>query len=150
MRTVFVDLDNTLALNETCDDIPYTRGLYSNKKPIKEIINLVDYYYRDIANIIIISRYVGGEDGKQEKIDWMRKYLPKSFLINSPYLITSDDIKTKADYINEYAISNNMKLEDCTIIDDKKEILQQCKKIGIEALYPQQLIVRYEEELIND
>lgn len=150
MRTVFVDLDNTLALNETCDDIPYTRGLYSNKKPIKEIINLVDYYYRDIANIIIISRYVGGEDGKQEKIDWIRKYLPKSFLINSPYLITSDDIKTKADYINEYAISNNMKLEDCTIIDDKKEILQQCKKIGIEALYPQQLIVRYEEELIND
>ncbi|MBR0371420.1 MAG: hypothetical protein IJH63_11995 [Methanobrevibacter sp.] len=150
MRTVFVDLDNTLALNETCDDIPYTRGLYLNKKPIKEIINLVDYYYRDIANIIIISRYVGGEDGKQEKIDWMRKYLPKSFLINSPYLITSDDIKTKADYINEYSISNNMKLEDCTIIDDKKEILQQCKKIGIEALYPQQLIVRYEEELIND
>ena len=150
MKTVFVDLDNTLALNETCDDIPYTRGLYSNKKPIKEIINLVDYYYRDIANIIIISRYVGGEDGKQEKIDWMRKYLPKSFLINSPYLITSDDIKTKADYINEYAISNNMKLKDCTIIDDKKEILQQCKKIGIEALYPQQLIVRYEEELIND
>lgn len=150
MRAVFVDLDNTLALNETCDDIPYTNGLYSNKKPIKEIINLVDYYYRDIANIIIISRYVGGEDGKQEKIDWMRKYLPKSFLINSPYLITSDDIKTKADYINEYAISNNMKLEDCTIIDDKKEILQQCKKIGIEALYPQQLIVRYEEELIND
>ena len=150
MRTVFVDLDNTLALNETCDDIPYTRGLYSNKKPIKEIINLVDYYYRDIANIIIISRYVGGEDGKQEKIDWMRKYLPKSFLINSPYLITSDDIKTKADYINEYAISNNMELKDCIIIDDKKEILQQCKKIGIEALYPQQLIVRYEEELIND
>lgn len=150
MRTVFVDLDNTLALNETCDDIPYTRGLYSNKKPIKEIINLVDYYYRDIANIIIISRYVGGEDGKQEKIDWMRKYLPKSFLINSPYLIASDDIKTKEDYINEYSISNNMKLEDCTIIDDKKEILQQCKKIGIEALYPQQLIVRYEEELIND
>lgn len=150
MRAVFVDLDNTLALNETCDDIPYTKGLYSNKKPIKEIINLVDYYYRDIANIIIISRYVGGEDGKQEKIDWMRKHLPKSFLINSPYLITSDDIKTKADYINEYAISNNMKLEDCTIIDDKKEILQQCKKIGIEALYPQQLIVRYEEELIND
>lgn len=150
MRTVFVDLDNTLALNETCDDIPYTRGLYLNKKPIKEIINLVDYYYRDIANIIIISRYVGGEDGKQEKIDWMKKYLPKSFLINSPYLITSDDIKTKANYINEYAISNNMKLEDCTIIDDKKEILQQCKKIGIEALYPQQLIVRYEEELFND
>lgn len=150
MKTVFVDLDNTLALNETCDDVLYTKGLYLNKKPIKEIIHLVDYYYRDIANIIIISRYVGGEDGKQEKIDWMRKHLPKSFLINSPYLITSDDIKTKADYINEYAISNNMKLEDCTIIDDKKEILQQCKKIGIEALYPQQLIVRYEEELIND
>ena len=150
MKTVFVDLDNTLALNETCDDVPYTKGLYLNKKPIKEIIHLVDYYYRDIANIIIISRYVGGEDGKQEKIDWMRKHLPKSFLINSPYLIASDDIKTKAYYINEYSISNNMKLEDCTIIDDKKEILQQCKKIGIEALYPQQLIVRYEEELIND
>ena len=150
MKTVFVDLDNTLALNETCDDVPYTKGLYLNKKPIKEIIHLVDYYYRDIANIIIISRYVGGEDGKQEKINWMRKHLPKSFLINSPYLISSDDIKTKADYINEYSISNNMKLEDCTIIDDKKEILQQCKKIGIKALYPQQLIVRYEEELIND
>ena len=28
MKTVFVDLDNTLALNETCDDVPYTKGLY--------------------------------------------------------------------------------------------------------------------------
>ena len=42
MRTVFVDLDNTLAANNTCDNVEYTKGLYIDKKPIKIVIMKVD------------------------------------------------------------------------------------------------------------
>ena len=34
MRTVFVDLDNTLAANNTCDNVEYTKGLYIDKLTI--------------------------------------------------------------------------------------------------------------------
>ena len=32
MKTIFVDLDNTLAANETCQNVEFTKGLYLNKK----------------------------------------------------------------------------------------------------------------------
>ena len=39
---------------------------------------------------------------------------------------------------------------DIIIIDDKKDILQDCKAHNITSLYPQQVIVEYEEALEND
>lgn len=149
MKTVFVDLDNTLAANETCDDVEYTKGLYLNKKPIKIVIDAINYLYKD-ADIIIISRYVGDYEARQEKIQWMRKYLPKNMLINPAYFLEQDDSMTKADYIIGYAFLRGLAPSDITIIDDKKSVLQECKAHNIISLYPQQVIVEYEEALEND
>lgn len=147
-KTVFVDLDNTLAANNTCDNVEYTKGLYLNKKPIKIVIDAINHLYKE-DNIIIISIYVGDEDGKQEKIEWMKKYLPDKMLINSPFLIKSNDKAKKSDYIMGYAFMNNLNPSDIIIIDDKKEILQDCKTHNIMTLYPQQVICEYEEVLEN-
>lgn len=144
MRAVFVDLDNTLAANETCENIDFYKGLYYDKKPIKIVIDAINYLYAN-DNIFIISIYSGGEKGKSEKINWIKKYLPDNMKKNSPFLIDYKDSKTKADFIKNYALSNNIDLKECIIIDDKKRILQECNKEGIKTFYPQQIICKYEE-----
>lgn len=144
MKNVFIDLDNTLAANETCDNVDFTPGLYLNKKPIHIVIDAIKYLYEQ-ENLTIISVYSGGWDGRQEKIEWMRKNLPNCMIKNAPILIDYKDYRTKADFIKDYAFMNNIDLNDCIIIDDKKKILQECKNIGIKALYPQQIICMYEE-----
>ena len=144
MKTIFVDLDNTLAANETCQDVEFTKGLYLNKKPIRIVIDAIQYLY-EFDNLIIMSVYAGGLEGRQEKIAWMKKYLPNCLTKNPPFLIDYRDSRTKADFIKDYAKSYNIDLGDCLIIDDKKKILQECKKEGIQTLYPQQVICMYEE-----
>ena len=144
MKTIFVDLDNTLAANETCENVDFTPGLYLNKKPIRIVIDAIQYLY-EFDNLIIMSVYAGGWEGRQEKIEWMRKYLPNCLTKNPPFLIDYRDFRTKADFIKDYAKNYNIDLGDCLIIDDKKKILQECKKEGIQTLYPQQVICMYEE-----
>ena len=105
MKTIFVDLDNTLAANETCQNVEFTKGLYLNKKPIQIVIDAICNLYKN-DNIIIMSRYVGGENGKQEKIEWIKKYLPDKIKQNSPFLIKAEESKTKCDYIIGYTYLN--------------------------------------------
>lgn len=151
MKYVFVDLDNTLAANETCDDISFYKGLYLNKRPIRIVIDAIEEMYSD-SEIFVMSIYKGGEEGKQEKLLWILEYLPDCYKVNAPFLISEFDEHTKADYIKNYILINNIKPDDCTIIDDKKYILQECKKYGINTLYPQQIICSYEErkEIISE
>ena len=144
MKTIFVDLDNTLTANETCENVDFVKGLYLNKKPIRIVIDAIQHLY-EFDNLIIMSVYVGGWEGRQEKIAWMRKYLPNCLTKNPPFLIDYRDSRTKADFIKDYAKNYNIDLGDCLIIDDKKTILQECKKEGIQTLYPQQVICMYEE-----
>lgn len=146
MKTIFVDLDNTLAANETCQNVEFTKGLYLNKKPIQIVIDAICNLYKD-DNIIIMSRYVGDEDGKQEKMEWIKKYLPDKIKQNSPFLIKAEESKTKCDYIIGYAFLNRLKPSDCIIIDDNKKTLQECDNHNIISLYPQQVICKYEEIL---
>lgn len=144
MKTVFVDLDNTLAANETCENVEFSEGLYLNKQPIQIVIDAISELYEE-DDIIIISRFVGGWEGRQEKIMWIRENLPQFMWINAPFLIDSKDTKKKVDFIKMYAMSKNIDLSNCLIIDDNKIILQECKAEGIQTLYPQQIICEYEK-----
>ena len=152
MKTVFIDMDNTLAANETCDNIDFFKGLYLNKKPIRIVIDAIKYLY-EFDNLIIMSVYAGEWEGRQEKIEWIKKYLPDCMVKNAPFFINYRDTRTKADFIKDYARNNDIDLSECLIIDDKKKILQECKKEGIQTLYPQQVICMYEQikmEVLND
>ena len=149
MKTVFLDLDNTVAANDTCQSVEFYEGLYKSKRPIKIVIDAVKNIYGD-DDIIIMSRYVGGIYGMNEKIKWIRENLPENFYRIAPYLINAKDKRTKCDYILEYAYLSNLEPSDCIIIDDNKSILQECENAGIKALYPQQVICEYEKVLCDE
>ena len=135
---------------DLCIETEYSKiYMYKYEKPLgivgarKELQRV--FISSEFDNLIIMSVYAGGLEGRQEKIAWMNKYLPNCLTKNPPFLIDYRDSRTKADFIKDYAKNYNIDLGDCLIIDDKKKILQECKKEGIQTLYPQQVICMYEE-----
>lgn len=139
---IFVDMDNTIAENVTCEDVPYSSGLYLNKRPIQIVIDGIVSMYKD-CRLIVLSKTAGGRRGALEKRAWLDIYFPYA---NEVYLISQEE--NKSDFIAKYAKKNNLDLESCMLIDDKKDILQDCSVLGINVKYPQQVICDY-EELLN-
>lgn len=135
---VFIDMDNTIAENTTCDDIPFHRGLYLNKRPIQIVINAIKYLYPN-QKYIIISQ-VTDPSGVDEKHKWLDLFFSETFdRLIIPYTVSKDEV------IKTYALYHNIKLKNILLIDDKKSILQNCKQLGINVKYPQQIICDYEE-----
>ena len=139
MKILFIDMDNTLAENQTPENVEYFPGLYLNKRPLKIVIKAIRYLYYDYK-FIVISKAVGGQKGKTEKIEWLNKFFPdtKEIIILNP-----ED--TKSTVINEYIITNNLNANEGVIIDDNKQILQNCLKLGMIVKYPQQIICDFEQ-----
>lgn len=138
IKYVFIDMDNTIAENITCDDISFYPGLYINKRPIKIVIDAINKIYKDSFKVII-SKTEGGEVGEIEKMNWLSKYFPDADL---SIFVKSNETKRK--YIEELMKYYEFNSNECLLIDDKKEILQDCKTLGIAVKYPQQLICDYE------
>lgn len=139
MKYLFLDMDNTIAENTTCDNINYYSGLYLNKRPIKVVIDAIRTLYPN-ATYIIISKTDGEDAGKLEKSQWLDKYLPEAEIA---YFLSPQE--SKAEYIKEILTLYNIDANECLLIDDKKSILQECKKLNINVKYPQQIICDYEE-----
>lgn len=135
---VFIDMDNTIAENITCDDIPFRPGLYLNKRPIQIVIDAIKYLYPN-QKYIIISQTVD-EAGIIEKHEWLDIHFPITF--DRLIIPNSSD---KSDIIKAYLYQHNIDLKSIILIDDKKSILQSCKQLGIDVKYPQQIICDYEE-----
>ena len=54
---VFVDMDNTIAENKTCQNVRYYKGLYEEKRPIKLVIKAIETLYMSSGiPIVIISK----------------------------------------------------------------------------------------------
>lgn len=139
MKYVFIDMDNTIAENQTCENIEFYRGMYLNKRPIRIVIDAIKKLYPE-SKYIIISKTNGEWDGRLEKKIWLDEYFPEAGLV---FLLTPKE--NKKDYIELYMVSQNAKACDCLLIDDKKEELQKVKKLGVNVKYPQQLICDYED-----
>lgn len=140
MKCIFIDMDNTIAENKTCDDIDFTPGLYINKRPIKIVIEAIKYLYPKYK-YIIVSQNADGETGRNEKIDWLHKHFPEMY-----GALILERNKNKAEVIEQFSRFHNINLTKSILIDDKKSILQECKKIGLQVKYPQQVICDYEEK----
>jgi 5'(3')-deoxyribonucleotidase len=141
MEYLFLDMDNTIAENTTCDNVDYYPGLYLNKRPIQIVIDAIRHLYPDVT-YIVLSKTDGGRDGKTEKIEWLKKYLPE---VETAIFISPSE--SKDEYLKEIFTLYNIDPSKCLLIDDKKSILQQCKLLGINVKYPQQIICDYEESL---
>lgn len=138
-KYLFIDMDNTIAENMTCDNIDFYKGMYLNKRPINVVINAIKELYPD-AKYIIVSKTQGGFDGRLEKEIWIDEYFPEA----SPVIIIEYN-EEKKDIIDIYLKINNINPENCLFIDDKKSELQKVKTLGVKTKYPQQIICDYEE-----
>ena len=66
---VFVDMDNTIAENKTCQNVRYYKGLYEEKRPIKIVIKAIEVLYMSSGiPIVIISKAVYCRKGAVEKL----------------------------------------------------------------------------------
>lgn len=139
MKYVFIDMDNTIAENNTCDDIRFYPGLYLNKRPIQIVIDAIETLYPD-SYCIIISQTDGALEGVTEKNLWLNSHFP-----NTSERLFIPKNTSKRSIIEVYL--NNINPCDILLIDDKKDILQDCKQLGINVKYPQQVICDYEELL---
>ena len=141
IKYVFIDMDNTIAENTTCDNVEFYQGLYIDKRPINIAIKGIINLYKD-STYIILSKTEGQSKGMLEKRAWLSKYFPYT-----DEIILISPIDTKKDIISMYMKNRSIKPKECLLIDDKKEILQDCKKLHINVKYPQQIICDYEEML---
>lgn len=138
-KYLFIDMDNTIAENQTCENVNFYKGMYLNKRPINTVINAIKALYPD-SKYIIVSKAQGGWDGKREKEIWIDEYFEEASLV-----IILNVTEEKRNIILEYLYSNNISAEDCLFIDDKKSELQKVKRLGMKTKYPQQIICDYEE-----
>lgn len=139
MKYLFIDMDNTIAENSTCENIKFYKGLYLNKRPINIVIEAIKALY-PTARYIVVSKTSGGWDGKREKEIWLDEYFEEVELV-----LILDINEEKKDVINDYLIKNNINPEECLFIDDKKDELQKVRKLGLHVKYPQQVICDYED-----
>ena len=147
---VFVDMDNTIAENRTCQNVRYYKGLYEEKRPIKVVIKAIEALYMSTGiPVVIISKAVGGRKGAEEKLRWVEKNLRLRKGSECIFLTEKEPSIKKARIIREYCNKHKIKLSNTLIIDDNKKTLQACEKIGIQAKYPQQVICDYEAMSYN-
>lgn len=138
IKHIFIDMDNCIAENTTCDNVPFSSGMYLNKRPIKTVINGIRYLYPNCTYHILSKTQDAA--GRYEKIQWLQKYFPA---ING-FILIIDPEETKKEYIYTYMTKYQVNPEEILLIDDKKDILQDCKTLGIQVKYPQQIICDFE------
>lgn len=143
IKYVFIDMDNTVAENTTCLDVEYKEGIYLNKRPVKQIIEAIETLYKD-CTLVILSKTKGGIRGMFEKQAWLEKYFKR---VDQVILMHPDE--RKSEYIKVFMSVNGIEPNMCLLIDDKKEILQDCVKIGIDVKYPLQVLCDYNDLMQN-
>lgn len=149
VQVLFLDLDNTLAANITCQNIKFYKGLYLNKKPIPQVIEAIEEVYLNhglgLKEVVIISKALGGNAGRQEKLRWIEKYLSLPKGTKCIFLDSNEPSTKKAQIIKEFCKKNHYRINEALIIDDNKQVLQACEKVGIKVKYPQQVLAEYAE-----
>lgn len=141
---LFLDMDNTIAENQTCQNIPFTPGLYLNKRPIQIVLDAIQELYP--VPIVIISKPQGGTAGIQEKLQWLQEQTtlqPVDFIFLQP----DQPYYYKAVLIDQYCQQHDIPINQTLIIDDSKQVLQYCQAYNIQTKYPQQVICDYEATL---
>lgn len=145
MKVIFIDMDNTIAENKTCDNVQFTPGLYLNKRPIQMVIDAITTLYPDVPKVIL-SRVQGGKQGKDEKLQWLSEHFPEE-PVDFIFLNEGEDYYMKGVYADQWTDVHQIQNEEALVIDDSKQVLQYCKAYGFQTQYPQQVICDYEDYL---
>ena len=142
-RVLFLDMDNTIAENGTCQNVPFETGMYLTKRPIGFVVDAVNEMIRPgLENLVIVTQVQGAGKGISEKQEWLMKH---NFHHDVFIHITDDTVKSK--FILDFCIMNGYRPSECLVIDDKKTVLQDVERFGFNVMYPQQLLAEYYEWL---
>lgn len=146
IKYVFIDMDNTIAEVITPYLKDYFEGMYSAKRPIKLMINAINTLFsKQDKYILSIAR--GNEKGINEKISWLNKECP--IITKDNYFIDYDSNNNieKSDFIINWCGKYSVNPGECLLIDDKKDTLAKCKDLGIQVMFPLQVICEYENNV---
>lgn len=142
MKIIFLDMDNTIAENKTCDNVDFTPGLYSCKRPIQIVIDAITTLYPDVPKVIL-SKAQGGKQGQEEKIQWLAEHFPETF-VDFIFLDEGEKYYMKGVYADQWCQRHDIDNSEALVIDDSKQVLQYCKAYNLQTQYPQQVICDYE------
>ena len=142
-KVLFLDMDNTIAENITCQDISFSSGMYLNKRPIGFVIDAVDKMMRpNLELLVVLTQTQGRSHGIDEKQIWL-----DAIEFRHDAFIGITDDTAKSEKMLEFCSMHGYRPDDCLLIDDKKSVLQDAEKYGFNVMYPQQLLVDYYEWL---
>lgn len=146
IKHVFIDMDNTIAEVITPYFKDYFEGMYYSKRPIKVMIKAINTLFsKQDKYILSVAR--GNEKGINEKIYWLKKEC--SILTRENYFIDydSNNNNEKSDFIIKWCDKYGVNPMECLLIDDKKDTLVKCKDLGIQVMFPLQVICEYENNV---
>lgn len=131
-KTLFWDLDGTIAKwnnNATMDDI-VKPGYFANIEPEKQLVRLVNNLIHDgTYDIYILSHYMPETTAYEDKLKWVKKYMPKLDLKHCLLVPCGVD---KATYIRDIRKCELPK--DYVLIDDFSTNLRNWHSAGGTAI----------------
>lgn len=146
MKYLFLDMDGVLVdyigPNNRIGIKDFTQeGLFINQKPCWTIINAIEKLFPHNKYEYHILTASPNHHSDIEKIKWLDRYY---HIDDSKIHIVRFPGEDKAKFISDFCNENNIKLSDCSFIDDTHKHLLDCEKIGIDAIHPCHLLCLYE------
>lgn len=121
---LFIDMDGTLNFfdkNIDSIDVIYSKGYFSNLKPIKQVVNAIKEFLKHDNEVYILTNVIDSPYAIYEKNKWIDKYLPE---IDSNHRIFVPYGKNKINFI-----SNGIQHTDF-LLDDSDDYLNEWSKKG--------------------
>ena len=121
---LFIDMDGTLNFfdkNIDSIDVIYSKGYFSNLKPIKQVVNAIKEFLKHDNEVYILTNVIDSPYAIYEKNEWIDKYLPE---IDSNHRIFVPYGKNKINFI-----SNGIQHTDF-LLDDSDDYLNEWSKKG--------------------
>ena len=143
-KYIFVDMDGVVSEHQDlpvdyCGNVDFiSNRVFQNAKPVKEVIEHLKVLSNG-SNIYIVSASPNSVCSA-DKSDWILRHMPFIPQCNI-YFAGNKDFKV---VMLEHLI-NHLKLDpkDCTYIEDDHRLLEQAKRLNINAMHPSKFLARY-------
>lgn len=133
-KYLFIDMDGVLCDFELVDEI--MSGYFSNKKPIKSIIEGIKSKFPESEYVYIILSYSPSEETDKEKDIWLNNNFNVKQRLYLRY-----NIIDKVSAMYQVAKNNNISKENIFIIDDDVKVLKNAHKAGYHVIHPTDVLI---------
>lgn len=120
---IFVDMDGVLAVyDEDIVEHMHKEGYFANRPVVNTMIEVVKHLVKKKYEVYILTSCIDSEHCRQEKADWLDKYLPEVKKENRIY-VNYGDVKARyAELHSDYEGRVNLLIDDYTENLDKWDL----------------------------